>query len=86
MVDDFLANPGVIPVPDPDESGGEWERLLVLVIGSSEGTIDTIHNLHARGFAEVSAWSPLLQAPYPREVVSILSRRRKKHTVHFENR
>ncbi|KAM3093241.1 hypothetical protein ACKFKG_19735 [Phormidesmis sp. 146-35] len=49
------------------------ERLLVLVIGSSEGTIETSHNLYARGFAEVSAWSPLLPAPHPREVVSILS-------------
>ncbi|KAM3115221.1 hypothetical protein [Phormidesmis sp. 146-33] len=62
------------------------ERLLVLVIGSSEGTIETIHNLYARSFAEVSDWSPLLPAPYPREVVSILSRRRRKHPVNLEHR
>jgi hypothetical protein len=56
----------------------EYEPLRVLVIGSTDGVTETIHNLHARGFAEVSAWSTLLPAPNPGEVMSILSRQRRK--------
>ncbi|MBD1870645.1 hypothetical protein H6F95_25760 [Cyanobacteria bacterium FACHB-471] len=39
------------------------DRLRVLVIGSRDGVIETIHDLHRRGFAEVGMWSPLLPAP-----------------------
>ncbi len=36
------------------------ESLKVMLIGSTEGITETIHNLHQRGFAEVGAWSPLV--------------------------
>jgi len=64
-------NPSPAPLP-------ERERLQVLVIGSRDGVIETIHNLHRRGFAEVGAWSPLLPAPDLGEVMSILTRYRKR--------
>jgi alkanesulfonate monooxygenase SsuD/methylene tetrahydromethanopterin reductase-like flavin-dependent oxidoreductase (luciferase family) len=54
----------------------ERERLRILVIGSRDGVIETIHDLYRRGFAEVSAWSPLLPAPSSGEVMSILTRDR----------
>ncbi|MBD2072281.1 hypothetical protein H6F93_32950 [Leptolyngbya sp. FACHB-671] len=54
------------------------DRLRVLIIGSRDGVIETIHDLYRRGFAEVSAWSPLLPAPSSGEVMSILTRDRKR--------
>lgn len=56
----------------------ERERLQILVIGSRDGVMETIHTLHARGFAEVGAWSPLLPTPHLSEVMSILRRYRKR--------
>lgn len=56
----------------------ERERLRVLIIGSRDGVIETIHDLHGRSFAEVGAWSPLLPAPSSGEVMSILTRDRKR--------
>lgn len=50
------------------------ESLRVLVIGSRKGVTSTIHTLHRLGFAEVGEWSPLLPAPTPGEVMSILTR------------
>jgi hypothetical protein len=54
------------------------ERLRVLVIGSRDGVIETIHDLYRRGFAEPNAWSPLLPAPNSGEVMSILTRDRRR--------
>ena len=54
------------------------ERLRILVIGSRDGVIETIHDLYRRGFAEVNAWSPLLPAPSSGEVMSILTRDRRR--------
>ncbi|NJN58697.1 MAG: hypothetical protein HC879_14975 [Leptolyngbyaceae cyanobacterium SL_5_9] len=56
----------------------ERERLRILIIGSRNGVIETIHDLHGRGFAEAGAWSPLLPAPSSGEVMSILTRDRKR--------
>jgi hypothetical protein len=56
----------------------ERERLRILIIGSRDGVIETIHDLHGRGFAEAGAWSPLLPAPSSGEVMSILTRERKR--------
>lgn len=54
------------------------ERLRVLIIGSRDGVIETIHDLYRKDFAEVSAWSPLLPAPSSGEVMSILTRDRRR--------
>jgi hypothetical protein len=54
------------------------ERLRVLIIGSREGVIETIHDLYHCSFAEPGAWSPLLPAPGSGEVMSILTRDRRR--------
>ncbi|GET40147.1 peptide ABC transporter substrate-binding protein [Microseira wollei] len=46
----------------------------ILVISTPFGVNQTIHTLHALRFADVSLWSPLLPAPNPGEVMSILTR------------
>ncbi|KAM3101915.1 hypothetical protein ACKFKF_06525 [Phormidesmis sp. 146-12] len=72
-----------VPLQDllPDSAipqSDEFEALRVLIIGSTDGVTETIQNLHARGFAEPSAWSPLLPAPNFGNVMSILTRQRRK--------
>ncbi len=50
------------------------EPLHVMLVGSAAVITSTIHNLHQRGFAEVSAWSPLV--PWgPGQMVSLLTKR-----------
>ncbi len=54
------------------------ESLKVMLIGSTEGITETIHNLHQRGFAEVGAWSPLV--PWGEtEMVSLLTKRLRRN-------
>lgn len=56
------------PIPAPPGR----EPLRVLLIGSRYGVTHTIHKLHILGFAQAGEWSPLLPAPTPGEVMSIL--------------
>jgi hypothetical protein len=76
--DPFQAPRSKIRNLDADADEDDFEPLRVLIIGSTEGVTETIHNLHVRGFAEARAWSPLLPAPTTGEVMSILSRQRRK--------
>jgi hypothetical protein len=54
--------------------GTTRESVRLMAIGSREGVLRVIHTLHRLRFAEVSEWSPLLPAPTPGEVMSILTR------------
>ncbi|MBD1995725.1 hypothetical protein H6G00_03675 [Leptolyngbya sp. FACHB-541] len=56
----------------------ERDRIRVLIIGSRDGVIKTIHDLYHRGFAEPHAWSSLLPAPSSSKVMSILTRDRRR--------
>lgn len=58
------------PKPDRDQ-----ERLRLVLFGSAEWIVQTIHQLHSLGFADVGDWSPLLPAP-DGERLSILTRHR----------
>jgi len=63
------ANLEALHLPD------EPDRLRILLIGSRQGVISTIHTLHVLGFAESGRWSPLLPGPQPGTVISILTRK-----------
>lgn len=65
---DFSATLSISPSPQPEK-----EVIRLLAIGSQKGVTHVIHTLHVKGFAEVSSWSPLLPAPNPGEVMSILT-------------
>ena len=56
----------------------ERERGRVVLYGSRDGIIENIHTLHKKGFAEVSAWSPLMPTGNPGELMCILTRYRKR--------
>ncbi len=54
------------------------EQMRILLISSSTWVEATIHDLHARGFADTNDWSSLVPGANPGEVVSILTRRRQR--------
>ncbi len=54
------------------------EQMRVLLISSPTWVEATIHDLHARGFANTNDWSSLVPGANPGEVVSILTRRRQR--------
>ncbi len=58
----------------PSEPSARREPVKVLLIGSPKGVNNTIHTLYSRGFAEVTAWSPLQPTSNPGEVISVLRR------------
>jgi hypothetical protein len=60
----------------PLAPGQEQQRILI--ISSPTWVRETIHDLHARRFANVNDWSSLLPGANPGEVVSILTRRRQR--------
>ncbi len=75
----FSVSEGKAPtVPDllgmPAEPVPDREPLRVLLVGSRKGVNNTILTLYRLGFAQVNEWSPLLPAPNPGEVMSILTR------------
>ncbi len=79
MSEDFLADTSqtpTLPVSSntPSEPSPRREPIKVLVIGSPQGVNSTIYNLYSRGFAEVTAWSPLQPTSSPGEVMSVLRR------------
>ena len=54
------------------------EQMRILLISSPTWVTATIHDLHARGFADTNDWSSKLPGANPDEVVSILTRRRQR--------
>jgi len=54
------------------------EQMRILLISSPIWVEATIHDLHARGFADTNDWSSLVPGANPGEVVSILTRRRQR--------
>lgn len=72
--DDTL--PSVIPGVDslPAQSDG-YERVRVMVFGSSYGVTYTIRWLYRLQFAHISEWSFLMPAPSEGEFMSIVTKR-----------
>ncbi len=63
-----------------DDSAAESEQdvVCVTVTGSQSGVRETILTLYRLGFAEVGDWSQLQRAANPKQVMSVLIRRRKR--------
>ena len=59
---------------DSQEPSSSREQIRVVVIGSKKGVTNTIRTLYSLRFAQVSEWSPLVPAPNPGQVMSILTR------------
>ncbi len=75
--DEIRPLPLILPLYfHPLAPGQEQQRILL--ISSPNWVRETIHDLHARGFANAKDWSSLLPGANPGEVVSILTRRRQR--------
>ena len=55
----------------------EQEVVLLTVVGSPKGVRETILTLYRLGFAEVGDWSPVQRAANPKQVMSVLIRRKR---------
>ena len=61
-----------------DSAISEQEVVLLTVVGFPNGVRETILTLYRLGFAEVGDWSPLQRAANPKQVMSVLIRRRSR--------
>ena len=63
-----------------DDSAAESEQdvVCVTVTGSPKGVRETILTLYRLGFAQVGDWSPVQRAANPKQVMSVLIRRRSR--------
>jgi hypothetical protein len=52
------------------------DSLRIVLIGSADQIIQTTHQLHSLGFADVNDWSPVLPLPNSTDVFSLLTRSR----------
>jgi hypothetical protein len=63
---------------NPQPSTEEREPLRIMLIGSRAGVLEQIQTFYVKGIAQVDAWSPLLPTANPGEVMSIVTRWRKR--------
>jgi hypothetical protein len=56
----------------------EQDVVLVTIVSSPKGVRETILTLYQVGFAAVGDWSPLQRTANPKQVMSVLIRRRKR--------
>ena len=75
--DEIRPSPLILPLYFHPLAPGQ-EQMRILLISSSTWVTETIHDLHARGFADTNDWSSKLPGANPGEVVSILTRRRQR--------
>ena len=56
----------------------EQEVVLLTLVGSPNGVTETILTLYRLGFAQVGDWTPLQRVANPKQVMSVLIRRRSR--------
>ena len=64
--------------PNDDSAASEQDVVCVTVTGSPKSVRETILTLYRLGFAEVGDWSPVQRAANPKQVMSVLIRRRSR--------
>lgn len=59
------------------DADNDTDCLRIVLIGSADRIVQTTHQLHRLGFADISDWSPLLPLPNSTELFSLLTRPRR---------
>jgi hypothetical protein len=78
MSQEFVPEDNSSDRPNDDSAAvSEQEVVLLTVVGSPKGVRETIFTLYRLGFAEVGDWSPLQRAANPKQVMSVLIRRKR---------
>jgi hypothetical protein len=78
MPQEFVPDDKEFDRPNDDSALLEQDVLCVTLTGSPKAVRETILTLYRLGFAEVGDWSPLQRAANPKQVMSVLIRRRKR--------
>ncbi len=63
--------------PNDQSAVSEQEVVLVTIVSSPSSVRETILTLYRLGFADVGDWSPLQRATNPKQVMSVLIRRKQ---------
>ncbi|MEG4048076.1 hypothetical protein [Microcoleus sp. Pol17_C1] len=78
MSQEFVPDDNKSQCPNDDSAAVcEQEVVLLTVVGSPKGVRETILTLYRLGFAEVGDWSPVQRAANPKQVMSVLIRRKR---------
>ncbi|MEG4809539.1 hypothetical protein QUA82_25230 [Microcoleus sp. F8-D3] len=78
MSQEFVPDDNKFDRPNDDSAAVcEQDVLLVTLVGSPQGVRETILTLYRLGFAEVGDWSPVQRAANPKQVMSVLIRRKR---------
>ena len=78
MSQEFVPDDNKFDRPNDDSAAvSEQEVVLLTVVGSPKGVRETILTLYRLGFAQVGDWSPLQRAANPKQVMSVLIRRKR---------
>ncbi|MEG4533539.1 hypothetical protein [Microcoleus sp. D2_18a_D3] len=78
MSQEFVPDDNFSDRPNDDSAAvSEQEVVLLTVVGSPKGVRETILTLYRLGFAEVGDWSPVQRAANPKQVMSVLIRRKR---------
>ena len=81
MSQQFVPDENDFDCPNSEPAAvSEQDVLLVTVVGSPQGVRETILTLYRLGFAQVGDWSPLQRAANPKQVMSVLIRRKVRST------
>jgi hypothetical protein len=78
MSQEFVPDDNLSDRPNSDSAISEQDVVLLTVVGLPSGVRETILTLYRLGFAEVGDWSPLQRAANPKQVMSVLIRRRSR--------
>ncbi|TAG87936.1 MAG: hypothetical protein EAZ09_02585 [Oscillatoriales cyanobacterium] len=78
MSQEFLPDDNESDQPNDDSAASEQDVVCVTITGSPQAVRETILTLYRLGFAEVGDWSPVQRAANPKQVMSVLIRRRKR--------
>ena len=78
MSQEFVPDDNSSDRPNSDSAISEQEVVLLTVVGSPSGVRETILTLYRLGFASVGDWSPPQRAANPKQVMSVLIRRRSR--------
>ena len=78
MSQEFVPDDNFSDRPNDASAVSEQDVVCVTVTGSPKGVRETILTLYRLGFAQVGDWSPLQRAANPKQVMSVLIRRRSR--------
>ncbi len=76
MPQEFVPDDNNSDPANDDSAASEQDILMLTIVGSPKAVRKTILTLYRLGFAEVNDWSQLQRTANPKQVMSVLIRRK----------